>query len=166
MKREEATVVELNADQQDFVDELIWENRLMDVARFYRAATGCGLNQAAEALDIWRRQLGVSFDGDSLARNKAFERLSTVKDTVVVIEGSWDGDSWGWYIGLSAIAQVPSLYHPRYTEYGLCSVRGFANQMERAVALGTELAEAAGTHFHLTSVTEFPPVRWWDTHSA
>lgn len=155
--------MELNADQQAFVDELIREDIRLWPIMFYRHVKGCSLNEALGAVDDRQRQLGVSFDGDSFSRRDAFERLNAVKDPVVVIEASWDGDSWGWMIVLSAITQVPSEYHPRYTSHGLCNVRKWDKMVERAEALGRELVELAGAPFCLTSVEVDDGVRWWDT---
>ena len=156
-------MVELNADQQEFMDELIRMDMVLETVKFYRHIAGCGLNQAVEAMETRKRHLGVSFWGDSLARKRAFEKLYAIKDPVVVIEGSWDGDSWGWMIILSAITLGPSEYHPRYTAHGLCTVRQFEHQVERAEALGRELAELAGAPFCLTSVEVDDEARWWDT---
>lgn len=159
-------MVELNADQQEFVDELIWEDMRLWTIMFYRHVTGCGLNQAFEAVEDRKRQVGVSFYGDSLAHKEAFERLNAVQDPIVVIEGSWDGDSWGWMIVLSAITQASSESHPRYTAHDLCAVREMEKQVEEAKALGRELAEAAGAPFYLTSVEVDDMARWWDTQPA
>jgi len=156
-------VVELNADQQEFMDELIREDMGLWPTMFYRHVTGCGLNQAFEAAVTRQRHLGVSFDGDSFARRDAFESLSAVKDPVVVIEASWDGDSWGWMIILTAITRGASEYHPKYTAHGLCTVRRFEHQVEKAEALGGELAELTGAPFYLTSVEVDDRMRWWDT---
>jgi len=158
--------VELNADQQEFADELIRADIRLWPIMFYRHVTGCSLNEALGAVDDRQRQLGVSFNGDSFARKDAFEGLNAVKDPVVVIEASWDGDSGGWFIRLTAIAQVPSEYHPRFTAHGLCLVRRWGKMVERAEELGRELAELAGAPFYLTSVEVDDRVRWWDTQPA
>ena len=158
--------MELDADQQAFVDELIREDIRLWPIMFYRHVTGCSLNEALEAVDDRQRQLGVSFSGDSFARRDAFERLNAIKEPVVVIEASWDGDSWGWMIVLTAITQAPSEYHPRFAAHGLCDVRRWERIVERAEELGCELAEMAGVPFYLTSVEVDDRVRWWDTQPA
>ncbi len=148
------------------MDELIRADMVLEAVKFYRHVTGCGLNQAVEAMVMRKQHQGVSFWGDSLARKRAFERLYAIKDPVIVIEGSWEGDSWGWMVVLMAITLAPSEYHTRYTAHGLCAVRQFEYQVERAAALGRELAEAAGAPFYLTSVEVDDEVRWWDTQRA
>ncbi len=153
---------ELNADQQDFVDELLWGNSWLCAIQFYKAVSECGLIQAKNAIDDRMQQIGLDFDGESLARMEAFARLYAVKEPVIVVEESWDGDSHGWFIRLAAITQTPSQSHPKYTEYGLCFVRGYGNQVENAEALGRELAEVAEAPFYLTSATVDDTARWWD----
>lgn len=77
------------------------------------------------------------------------------------MEASWDGDSDGWYVRVSAITEQPSAQHPRYTEHCLYAVRGLDRQVERAVEFGTDLAEASGAEFYLTEAQPGDR-RWWD----
>lgn len=145
-----------------FVDELLWGNSWLRATIFYREVSRCGLNDAHSGIDERKQQLGVNFDGESLARTKAFARLYALKEPVVIIEGSWDGDSLGWLIGLSAITQTPSQSHSKFTESGLCLVRDWENKVEYAEALGQELARVAGACFYLTNATVDDRIRGWD----
>ena len=130
---------------------------------FVRGITACGLNDALDAVDSRKQMLGVDFSGSALARVSAFASLVKIAEPICVIEGSWDGDSLGWFIRLTAITKQPSQFHAEYMLHGLCLVRGLDAQVERAVTLGEELAQAAHTTFYLTSVEIDDEKRWWDT---
>lgn len=157
----------LSQDQRDFVDELLFTNGFFSAFLFVRAKTHGSINDVLGAVDERKTALGIDFNGHALARVAALASLSrfqaTVEDKVCVVEGSWDGDSLGWFVRLSAITEQPSAYHPRYSEHGLCIIRGIDNQVEYAAALGEELARLAGTTFYLTSVKIDDEKRWWDT---
>ena len=145
-------LINLTEDQWNFVDELLRADQTLIAIRFIKESTACRLNDAIEAVDSRKQEIGVSFSGNTLARVKAFDTLDKVPQAIRVIEGSWDGDSLGWFIRLTAIVEEPSQYHFKYTQYGLCLIRGIDAQVERAITLGEELAQAAGTTFYLTSV--------------
>lgn len=106
------------------------------------------------------------FETDADFRREAYERLQTITAFIAVIEGSWDGDSRGWFIGLSAITEEPSPQHPRYKEHGLYSVREWDRMVELAVEFGTELADRAGVEFYLADANKMTPDedrRWWNS---
>ncbi len=135
---------------------------------FVRHSTACGLNDALDVVDSRKQKLGVDFSGSAIARVAAFANLNEITEPICVIEGFWDGDTLGWFIILTAIIEKPSAQHPRYTQHGLCDVRGMDAQVERAVTLGEELAQTAHTTFYLTDKSEdFATLdyekRWWDT---
>ena len=154
---------DLTEDQWDFLDELLFLDRWLQAVMFVRGVTACGLNDALDVVDRRKQKLGVDFSGSALARVSAFASLVKITEPICVIEGSWDGDSLGWFIRLTAITEQPSQFHPKYTQHGLCLVRGMEAQVARATALGEELAQAAQTTFSLTSVEIDDEKRWWDT---
>ena len=158
----------LTQDERDFVDELLFANGFFSALLFVRAKMGSGINETSDAVYQRKIAIGIDFNGHALARVDAFASLSRLQEKtqekICVIEGSWDGDSLGWFIWLSAITEQPSARHPRYTDHGLCLVRGIQDQVGYATALGEELAHVAGTVFHLTSVEIDDEKRWWDTH--
>lgn len=153
----------LTEDQWDFVDELLFLDSWLQAVMFVRGSTACGLSDALDAVDSRKQKLGIDFSGSAFARVSAFASLDKVTESICVIEGSWDGDSLGWFIRLTAITKQPSQFHPQYTQYGLCLVRGLDAQVERAIMLGEELARAAQTTFYLTSIEVDDEKRWWST---
>ena len=160
----------LTQDERDFVDELLFADLTLPAMQFVQVVSHCHLREAIDAVDTRKTTLGIDFNGHTRARVVAFDTLSwlqkTVQGEICVIEGSWDGDSFGWFIRLSAIIERPSARHPRYTDFGLCVVRSLPYQVEYAAALGEELARLAGTMFYLTSVEIDDEKRWWDTQPA
>ena len=152
----------MTEDQWEFVDEILFLDRWLQAVMFVRGITACGLNDALDVVDRRKQKLGIDFSGSTLARVAAFASLNKITEPICVIEGSWDGDTLGWFIRLEAIVEKPSQQHPRYTQYGLCDIRGMDSQVERAVMLGEELAQAAQTTFHLASVEIDDRKRWWD----
>jgi hypothetical protein len=150
-------------DQWDFVDEMLFLDRWLPAVVFVRDSTSCRLNDALDAVDSRKQKRGIDFNGSALARVTAFASFDKITEPICVIEGSWDGDTLGWFIRLSAITEQSSVRHPRYTDHGLCVVRGLQDQVKFATALGEELARIAGTPFYLTSVEIDDRTRWWDT---
>ena len=153
----------LNEDQWDFVDEMLFLNRWLQAVMFVRGSTACGLNDALDAVDSRKQALRIDFSSSAIARVAAFASLDKIMEPIRVIEASWDADSLGWFIRLEAIAERPSEQHPKYTQYGLCDIRGLDAQVERAVTLGEELAHTAHATFYLTSVEVDDEKRGWDT---
>ena len=151
------------------LDEWIYADAMLLAIRAYRELMGCGLNDAVEAIHQRQRELQAQqperFKRDTNYRREAWERLKAICTRIVVVEASWDGDSDGWFLRLSAITEQPSVQHPRFTEHGLYSVRGLDRQVARAIEFGTKLAEACGAEFCLTE-TEPGDRRWWDTPVA
>ncbi len=156
----------LTEDQWNFVDELLRINSWLPAVMFVRDTTSCCLNDALDAVESRKQALGIDFKGSALARVAAFASLDKITEPICVIEASWDGDSLGWFIRLEAIIEKPSQQHSRYTQHGLCDIRGMDEQVERAVTLGKELAQTAHTTFYLTSVEIDDEKRWWDTQAG
>ena len=158
----------LTQDERDFIDELLFADLLMWAFQFVRTRTSYRFNESLDAVYQRETALGIDFNAHALARVDALASLNRLQDTVqekvCFIEGSWDGDSLGWFIRLSAITERPSASHSHYTKHDLCVVRGIKDQVEYATALGEELARLAGTTFYLTSVEINDEKRWWDTH--
>lgn len=160
---------ELTTENWKAIDELIVADRIIHAIKVYRERSGSGMNEAIEIISRRKHALMENeperFKTDAEYRAEAFSRLRNIVSRIVVIEGSWDGDSEGWFIRLSAITEQPSQQHPKYSEYGLSIVRGLEQQVERAKTLGTELANAVGVDFDLTAtntdVINYEK-RWWD----
>lgn len=152
----------MNDDQWEFVDEMLRLNQTLSAIQFVKQSTSGHLKEAIDATYNRKQKIGVDFTSSARARVAAFTALNKVVDPICVIEGSWDGDSGGWFIILIAIVERPSQQHPKYTQYGLCNIRGYPGQVERAQALGEELAQAADTTYYLTSVEVDDEKRWWD----
>ena len=146
--------VDLSDDQWDFVDEMLLMNWRLPAIVFVRDSTSCRLMEAMDAVETRKRALGIDFSSSARARVIGFSRLSKVAEPIRVIEGFWDGDDGGSFIILAAIVEKPSERHPKYTQYGLCDIRGYPGQVEQAQALGGQLAAEAGTTYYLTSVEE------------
>ncbi len=155
-------MIDLTEDQWKFVDELLFLNRRLPAIVFVRDSAACRLIEAMDTVETRKMALGLDFSGSAFSRVIGFANLDKVTEPICVIEGSWDGDDGGWFIHLIAIVRQPSPYHGRYTPFGLCDIRGLDTQVERAVALGEELARAAHTTFHLTSVEIDDRKRWWN----
>lgn len=151
------------------LDELLFQERLIQAIKAYRTRTGTTIHEAAEAIDQreqeLRRRHPERFKTDADYRREAYERLQAITARILVIEGSWDGDSWGWFIRLSAITDEPSDQHPHYSERGLYLLRTWDRIVERATEFGTELARSVGVGFYLTDDNELEPddgKRWWN----
>lgn len=165
--------MELTADEWKAIDEYIVGDSLLLAVKAYRELTEAGIDEAVEILSRREQALRETqperFKTDAEYRTEALLRLRNISSGIVVIEGSWDGDSRGWFIRLSAITDQPSQRHPKYSEYGLYDVRGLEQQVERANAFGTELANAVGVDFYLTDTnTEVINYekRWWDNQEG
>lgn len=158
--------IELSKDQWEFVDELLFMNWRLPAVVFVRDSTSCRLFEALDAVETRKTALGIDFSSSACARVAGFGALDKVPRPIRVIEGFWDGDDGGWFIILAAIVEKPSAQHPRYTQYGLCDIRGYPRQVEQAQALGEELAAVAGTTYYLTSIEEDDEKRWWDTETT
>lgn len=162
-------VNKLTDDEWQAIDAFLFADARIAAIKAYREITGVGINESLEATsDRMQYLLARSperFKSDAEYRAEAYSRLEAIRSRIVVIEGSWDGDTWGWFIRLSAITDEASRQHPKYTEYGLYLVRGIDRQVEQAVEFGTELARSVGVDFYLTDTNTIYvnyEKRWWD----
>ena len=153
---------ELSQDQWEFVDEMLRLDWVLPAMQFVMSSVSCRLREAIDVIHTRKAELGIDFSSNARARVAAFTALNKVPHPIHIIEGFWDGDDGGWFIILTAIVEEPSAQHPKYTQYGLCDIRGYPGQVEQAQALGEELATTAGTVYYLTSVVEDDEKRWWD----
>jgi hypothetical protein len=161
----------LTDSQWHSIDELLFADLRIEAIQAYRENTRLGIHQSMDATEERKQYLMAKFPerfkSDAEYRAEAHDRLQAIRSKILVIEGSWDGDTWGWHIRLSAITEEPSWQHRKYTEYGLYSVCGMDRQVERAIEFGTELARSAGVDYYLTDDnTDYINYekRWWDDH--
>lgn len=113
--------------------------------------------------------------------NEVTEKAESLPKPPVVIEASWDGDSVGWMLIVSAIIEEPSQQHPQFKEYGLASFRGSGGDMrlfnhqvppwpesQDATKLGKILSEKFGVPFYFPC-PDWPDdecARWWERDDA
>ena len=163
---------ELTPEQWQKIDALIIDDSMIAALSLYTELTNVSLKEAMDELYARRDSLQerhlVALPTSSSLYETSVQRLDKINDKVVVIEGSWDGDSDGWFIRIAAIADHPSAFHPKFTEYSLCFVRDSQNKAKMAKEIGAELARHAKVDFYLTeddpdfSVFDYEK-RWWDT---
>lgn len=99
-----------------------------------------------------------------------------IPQPVVAIEATWDGDTQGWFVRLTAIVERPGRYHDRFDDVQLAvisrgsDIRLFTGavppwpEATEATAKGEAVAAALGVPFHFTQPDkpddQLP--RWWD----
>ena len=163
---------ELTPEQWQKIDALIIDDSMIAAIRLYRELVNVSLMIAVDELQARRDSLNerhlIAIPTSSSLYETSVQGLDKINDKIVVIEGSWDGDSDGWFIRIAAIADHPSPLHPKFTEYGLCLVRDVRDQANMAKEIGGRLARRAKVDFYLTdddpdfSVFDYEK-RWWDT---
>jgi hypothetical protein len=174
------------------IDAWLLQHHRLKAIQAYRTAQGVGLNEAGDATSerrvyLWRHcPERFAPPSPPPSREEVFARLHQIREPILVIEASWDGDSFNHYLCLDAITATPdgslntSVFGPPvpFLEHTLTCwttdeitgghPRGSTYKeilecmVREATALGEELAQEAGTEFFLTSADVDFVRRWWD----
>jgi len=151
----------------DDIDACLYADQFMNALKRYRELTGVGMDAAMSVIlernSSLKRQFPERFKSDTDYRHQATLALAAVAGPIVVVEASWDWDSHGAFLRISAITRRASQYHPQYTEHCLYGFRGEADEIAPAIDFGKEFAASVNAPFYITDTQDMNDTkRWWD----
>lgn len=163
-------------------DEHVAADSLIQAVVTLREESGLPVSlQQAQDVFAWRRkQLHAAGQIPPPAPPVTLADLITTTQALptrpVAIEASWDGDTQGWFVILSAVLDRPGPSHPDFDSIDIATLRQGGDlrlfngavppwpEVRQAAGLGKALAAHCGVPF--LPAPEEPDIgqpRWWDT---
>ena len=162
------------------IDQLLLDGKVLDALKANKCLTGCSLYDAVREvkgsrLPLLKQRFPECFPEPSNKLEEVLARFEAIRDPCVAIQAMWDGDSDGWYIHLSAVAEAqPGCF----TTHGLAFLR-FGSDLRlfnghvppwpeaaKATELGEAISAQHGIPFYFPSPHEPDDEcpEWWERH--
>lgn len=159
-------------------ENLIVEGRNVVAVKLLRTARPHSSPDLATLVDLALSNLDRPPERERPRWSELVDRLETVDAPIAAIETTWEIDTLGWHVALSAVVTRPSLLHPTFDAVWLGAYRSHEGDLRlfegtvppwpealHALEDGTRLAAQLSVPFRFASPDhpDLDQPRWWDS---